>query len=264
MPALRVAVTDTLATLTLARPERYNALDVDLAQQLAASLIQLQSDPSVRAIVLTGAGEAFCAGGDLKWVTAHPRGLAAGFHELAAYVNVCVTEIRRMDKPVIAAINGVAAGGGFSLALACDFRVMATSARLRQGYTSNGLCIDGGGTFMLPRLVGLARALEIAAFDEPIDADRALAWGLVTRLAAPAAVVNDATAMARDLSRRSLSAFRLSKRLLTTSFETPLEAQLELERQGIAESAAHADGVEGVRAFLSKTAPRYAGAPGQD
>src|SRR5207237_53562 len=141
-------------------------------------------------------------------------------------VHSAILEIRRMPKPVIAAVNGIAAGGGFSLALACDFRVMSHSATLRQGYTSIGLCIDAGGTFTLPRLVGLGRALEIAAFDDPIDAERAISWGLATRIVAAADLISVAMTMADDLSRRSMNAFAHVKALMTDSFDTSFEAQL--------------------------------------
>jgi 2-(1,2-epoxy-1,2-dihydrophenyl)acetyl-CoA isomerase len=127
-------------------------------------------------------------------VTSFPQGPAGAFHLLAARFHLAVLEIRRMAKPVVAAVNGVAAGGGFSLALACDFRVMAESAVLRQAYTSSGLSIDGGGTFTLPRLVGCARALEIVAFDAPIPAQQAAAWGLATKVVADGAAVDEAGA----------------------------------------------------------------------
>ncbi len=148
--------------------------------RLSATLISLAVDPDVRGVIVSGKGKAFCAGGDLKWVATSATGSVAAFHELAARFHQAVLEIHRMPKPVIAAINGVAAGGGFSLALACDFRVMAQSATLRQAYTSSGLSIDGGGSFALPRLVGHARALEIMAFDRPIASEQAQSWGLVT------------------------------------------------------------------------------------
>ena len=162
-----------------------------------------------------------------------------------------------MKKPVVAAVNGVAAGGGFSLALACDFRVMDKSAVLRQAYTSNGLCIDGGGTFTLPRLVGYARALEIAAFDEPISADQALAWGLVTKVAEDGQALVEATAMAQLLSRRALNSFAWTKKLITDSFSTSFEAQLELERAALEACADHPDGREGLAAFAEKRKPKY-------
>ena len=162
-----------------------------------------------------------------------------------------------MKKPVVAAVNGVAAGGGFSLALACDFRIIEKSAVLRQAYTSNGLCIDGGGTFTLPRLVGYARALEIAAFDEPISADQALSWGLVTKVVEDGKALVEATAMAQLLARRALNSYAWSKKLITDAFNTSFENQLELERSALEACADHPDGREGLAAFSEKRKPRY-------
>lgn len=166
-----------IATLFLNRPGALNAFNLDLVEAFASTIITLSTDESVRGIIISGKGKAFCAGGDLKWALSFHPIPSASFHELAARFHQVVLEIRRMAKPVIAAVNGTAAGGGFSLALACDFRVMAKSATLKQAYTSNGLCIDGGGSFMLPRLVGLAKAMEIMAFDNPISSEHALTWG---------------------------------------------------------------------------------------
>ena len=177
-PSAKATVCGDIATVMFNRPKVFNAFDLDSMAGVAEHLIHLAADDTVRAVVITGEGKAFCAGADLRSVEAWPGGLASAFHNMAARYHQAILEIRRMPKPVIAAINGIAAGGGFSLALACDFRIMASTAVLRQAYTSNGLSIDGGGTFMLPRLVGLARALEIAAFDKPISADQALKWGL--------------------------------------------------------------------------------------
>jgi len=164
-----------------------------------------------------------------------------------------------MPKPVVAAINGLAAGGGFSLALGCDFRVMEAQAVLRQAYTSNGLSIDGGGTFSLPRLVGFARALEIAVFDGAIEAKKALDWGLVTEIAEQGGSVKRAILMVKEISERSLPSFAASKRLLTDSFDTPLEAQLEKERRALALCAATSEGREGVTAFVEKRRPVFTG-----
>jgi 2-(1,2-epoxy-1,2-dihydrophenyl)acetyl-CoA isomerase len=169
-----------------------------------------------------------------------------------------ITEIRRMGKPVIAAINGIAAGGGFSLALACDFRVMAQSAMLRQAYTSSGLSMDGGGTFALPRLVGLARAMEIMAFDDPISSARALEWGLVTKVVPDDQVHPEAMAMLNRITQGALHSFAWSKKLMVDSFDHTLETQLELERQGISDCAGHPEGQEGIKAFLEKRKPSFA------
>ena len=248
---------DTIARVTLNRPEAFNAFNFELVSQLAARMTELAGDSGVRGVVLTGKGKAFCAGGDLKWALNHPNGPAAAFHTLAAQFHLAAVEIRRMKKPVIAAINGVAAGGGFSLALACDFRVMDESAVLNQAYTSAGLCINGGGTFTLPRLVGYARALEIAAFDKPITSATALDWGLVTRVASQGQALDEATAMAAELSRRSLNSFALTKKLITDAYSTPFETQIEIERAALEACADHADGREGLAAFVEKRKPEF-------
>jgi 2-(1,2-epoxy-1,2-dihydrophenyl)acetyl-CoA isomerase len=254
---LRVDRDGAIARVILTRAGAYNALDMDMAVSLAENFVTLAADKDVRAIVLSGEGKAFCAGGDLKWVLAFAQGPGAAFHQLAARFHLAITEIRRMPKPVIAAINGVAAGGGFSLALACDFRVVAESAVLRQAYTSSGLCIDGGGTFTLPRMVGLARALEIAAFDRPITSAQALAWGLATKVAKDGNALDEAMTMARELAKTSLHSFGLSKQLLTDSFNSSLETQLERERQGLSSCGGHPDGQEGLKAFTEKRKPTF-------
>jgi len=254
---IEVRLDGQIAAIFLNRPQAFNAFDLEMIEFFTNHLAALAVNDAIRGIVITGEGKGFCAGGDLKWALAHPQGATAAFHILAGRFHQAVLEIRRMRKPVIAAINGIAAGAGFSLALACDFRVMARSAVLRQAYTSNGLCIDGGGTFTLPRLVGLARAMEIVAFDEPISSEQALAWGLVTKVVDDGRALEEAVSMAKDLSRRSLNSFGWSKLLLTDSFDTPLEAHLERERTGLASCAAHPDGQEGLRAFVDKRKPVF-------
>jgi len=245
--------------ILLNRPEAFNAFDLDLLESLEKHLIHLATDDSVLGLVISGEGKAFCAGGDLKWALNYPNGAAAAFHELAARFHQATMEIRRMRKPVIAAVNGVAAGGGFSLALGCDFRVMARSAILRQAYTSSGLCIDGGGTFTLPRLVGLARALEIVAFDKPISSEQAFNWGLVTKVVEDGHALEEALKMAHELARNSLHSFGWCKALLTDSFNAAFETHIERERLGLSNCAAHPDGQEGLKAFLEKRKPVFNG-----
>ena len=243
--------------VTLNRPEAYNALNLDMMNMLAEALSLATRDTSMTGVLITGKGKAFCAGGDLKWISQQKEEAGAVLHRLAPQFHLSVLEIRRMEKPVVAAINGIAAGGGFSLALACDFRVMGQGASLRQAYTSSGLSIDGGGSFALPRLVGLAHAMEIMAFDDPISSSQALEWGLVTKVVPDSEVLSEATAMLTRLSKTSLHSFAWSKKLMTNSFNTTLEAQLELERQGISDCAAHPDGQEGIRAFVEKRSPAF-------
>jgi 2-(1,2-epoxy-1,2-dihydrophenyl)acetyl-CoA isomerase len=252
-----VTKSDGIASVILTRPETFNAFNLDMIESLAGHLITLAVDREIRAILLSGEGKAFCAGGDLKWVLAFRQGPPAAFHELAARFHQAILEIRRMPKPIIAAINGIAAGGGFSLALACDFRVMAESAVLRQAYTSNGLCIDGGGSFILPRLVGLARALEIMSFDQPISSEQALSWGLVTKIVKDGNALEEAAIMARELIKGSLHSFGWSKRLLTDSFNSSFETHIERERRGLSLCAAHPEGKEGLEAFSEKRKPVF-------
>ncbi len=246
-----------VAELMLNRPEAYNAINFDLAQCLLEHLLFLAKDDTSRAVVISGHGKAFCAGGDLKWVVSFPHGESAALYELAGRLHQSILEIRRMRKPVIAAINGVAAGAGFSLALACDFRIMNRITFLQQAYSSAGLCLDGGGSFGLPRIVGMARALEIVGFDQPIPSERALTWGLVTKVVDDGFVLNEAVGMAKQLSDGSLNSFGYCKQLLTDSFNTSFETHLQNEREGVCNCGAHPDGREGIRAFIEKRKPIF-------
>jgi 2-(1,2-epoxy-1,2-dihydrophenyl)acetyl-CoA isomerase len=246
-----------VAEVVLNRPKAYNAFNLEMVQTLSQGLIALAPRPSVRAVVISGAGPAFCAGGDLKWVSGFADGPAAGFHNLAARFHQAILEIRRMKKPVIAAVTGVAAGGGFSLALAADFRIMEENAILRQAYTSSGLCIDGAGTHTLPRLVGLAKSLEIAAFDKPITSEQALQWGLVTKVVSPGEAVNTAKQMAGELIVKSIHAFARVKALFNDSFDQSLENQIEQERASLSACADDPEGREGLAAFVAKRKPDF-------
>src|SRR5512133_3531558 len=213
---------ENILEISLNRPEAYNALNLDMMKLLHEALSYAAADNSIKGVLLTGKGKAFCAGGDLKWISQQTDDARSVLHHLAPQFHLSITEIRRMEKPVIAAINGIAAGGGFSLALACDFRVMAESATLRQAYTSSGLSIDGGGSFALPRFVGLARAMEIMAFDNPISSTQALEWGLVTKVVPDNEVFSEALIILNNLTKTALHSFAWSKRLMTHSFNNAL------------------------------------------
>ena len=254
---IRTEVFERIATVRFNRPDAFNAFDRDMISSLADVLADLAKDPDVVGVIVTGEGKAFCAGGDLRWLAGSGKTHGAMFHSLAGRYHQAIIEIRRMPKPVIAAINGLAAGGGFSLALACDFRVMDSSAILRQAYTSNGLSIDGGGTYSLPRMVGLARSMEIAAFDRPISSQLAMAWGLVTDVVPDGHSLKKSVEMIQEICRRPLSSFAASKRLLIDSCNTSLETQLEKEREFLAGCADHPNGKEGIDAFLQKRKPHY-------
>jgi 2-(1,2-epoxy-1,2-dihydrophenyl)acetyl-CoA isomerase len=254
---IKVEIGSGLAVITLNRPEAYNAFDLEMIGELAGLLVRMALDQNLAGIAVTGQGKAFCAGGDLRWLSGYEGEPDAGFHELASRYHQAILEIRRMPKPVVAAINGLAAGGGFSLALACDFRVMEESAVLKQGYTSNGLSIDGGGTYSLPRLVGLAKAMEIAAFDRIIHAEQALSWGLVTEMASDGKALERALGLLEELRKMPLTSFAASKRLLIDSLDTPFEVALEKEREALSQCSIHPNGREGVAAFLEKRKPVY-------
>lgn len=245
------------AKLSLNRLNAYNAFDLQMITAMADQLVQISKNKAIKGLIITGRGKVFCAGGDLKWASAYHEDPGLSFHKLASQFHQAILEIRRMPKPVVAAINGTAAGGGFSLALACDFRVMAENAIFKQAYTSNGLCIDGGGTFTLPRLVGLAKSLEIIAFDEPISSQKALNMGLVTKVVADELVEEEALNFLRRMDQISPHSFGWCKRLLTDSFNQSFEMQMELERNGLSTCASHADGNEGLRAFQEKRKPNF-------
>lgn len=246
-----------IAKVTLNRPEVYNAFDLDSIQMFSEMLIELATDKHVACVIITGEGKAFCAGADLNWLSGYGKSHGEALHGLAARYHQAILEVRRMPKPVIAAINGIAAGGGFSAALACDFRIMEASAVLRQVYTTNGLSIDGGGTFTLPRLVGLARAMEIMAFDRPISSEQALSWGLATEVVEDGQSLNRAIELATEMKKVPLSSFAACKKLLTDSFNTSFESQLERERDSLSWCADHPNGREGIAAFQEKRKPAY-------
>jgi 2-(1,2-epoxy-1,2-dihydrophenyl)acetyl-CoA isomerase len=254
---IKLELTEKIARIYINRPKAFNAFGLELITSFAETLTEISKDPGVFGVVITGEGKAFCAGGDLKWLASSGKSYGVMFHFLAVKYHQAILEIRRMPKPVVAAINGLAAGGGFSMALACDFRVMESSAVLRVAYPSNGLSIDGGGTFTLPRLVGLAKALEIAAFDRPISSQDALSWGIVTEVVPEGLSVKRATEMVQEINKLPLSSFAASKRLLTDSFNSSLETQLEKEREFLALCADHPNGQEGIKAFLEKRKPSY-------
>ena len=243
--------------VALNRPKAFNAFNLEMISELATVLTRLGVDSSVKGIALTGRGKAFCAGGDLKWAVHFSEKPGSSFYKLASQLHIAVLEIRRMNKPVVTAINGPAAGAGFALALASDFRIMEKSAVLKQAYTSNGLSIDGGGTYTLPRMVGFARALEIAAFDRPISAKQALEWGLATKVVEDGTALKGAIDMLNELAKGSLHSFSWSKKLINESFISSLESHLELETEGLSSCADHPDGKEGLHAFIEKRKPVF-------
>jgi enoyl-CoA hydratase/carnithine racemase len=245
-----------IALLTLNRPEARNAIDDAVRDALAAAVEQAAADPAIRAVVLTGAPPAFCAGGDLKAMgerlSAPPGEIAmTGWHRQQALHRV-ILRLHRLPKPTIAAVNGAAAGLGCDLAMACDFILAAADARFVMSFLARGLVPDGGGPYFLPRRVGLARAKELVFSARTVAADEALAIGLADRLAPPERVVEEALAWARRLSAGSPAAIALAKAALERSFETPLESMFALASQSQAICYTTAEHRAAVEDFLAR------------
>jgi len=256
-PQLLQAAADGVLTLTLNRPDVLNAITPSLLDELTASLRDVAAGHDVRAVIITGAGRGFCSGQDLRAAGAD------GGLDVAAILRdhyaPAVRAIRSMDQPVIAAVNGVAAGAGFSLALACDLRVAAESATFVQAFVRIGLIPDLASTYFLPRLVGPARAAELTMLGETVDAGRALDLGIVNRVVPDAELAAVALELASRLARGPRS-IGLTKRALDASADNDLEAQLAVEERLQTDAVATTDFVEGVSAFLEKRLPIFTGA----
>ncbi|HVA41444.1 MAG TPA: enoyl-CoA hydratase-related protein [Candidatus Binataceae bacterium] len=260
MPELLFELRGEVAHLTLNRPEAANALNLELAQQLEAAALRCDEDPAVRAVLLTGAGKIFCAGGDLKAFAAEPAAnLPAYLKKVTLYIHQAVHRFARMKAPLIVAVNGNAGGGGMSVALAGDLVLAGESARFTMAYTRVGLTPDGSSSYFLPRLIGLRRTMELALTNRVLTAREAEALGLITRAVPDAELMTQAQALANELAQGATRAFGGVKRLLYASANTTLGEQMALESETIAEMARTRDGQEGIAAFIAKRAPKFNG-----
>jgi 2-(1,2-epoxy-1,2-dihydrophenyl)acetyl-CoA isomerase len=251
--------TGGVATIRMNRPDRMNAYNRDMGEALLAEAAAAAGDPSVRCIVLAGEGKAFSAGGDVEMFASF-RGAGPGeFPDLTISLHAFIATLRRAPKPVLAAVNGAAAGAGFSMALACDVAVAAASARVTLAYQNIGLSPDGGITFFLARAVGTQRAMEMTLFSRVLSADQAASWGLVQEVFPDAEFGTRVSELAVRLAGGPTLAYARAKELYNRALSQPLETQLEEERQNIARSAESADFREGVSAFLAKRPPRFVG-----
>ena len=256
--AVIVEVDGDIATVQLNRPKKFNAINGPLAEGLGDALDDLSRDESIRVVVLTGRGPAFCAGGDLASIWEQADGDPGPvFYELAGHFHEAVLQMRNMPKAIVGALNGPAVGGGFSVALACDLRILSDEAYMKCGYTGSGLTMDGGGSFSLPRIIGQGRAMEMVALDEKVFADQALDWGLVNRVVEAGSVGEEARQMAEQLAEMPRAAIGRDKKLFNRSFEHSLERHLEAERRQIAAVSQTPEGQEGIEAFLSKREAEY-------
>jgi 2-(1,2-epoxy-1,2-dihydrophenyl)acetyl-CoA isomerase len=252
---------NAVCLLTLNRPDKLNALTTEVAYEFKAAVYEAIEKGS-RAIVLTGAGRAFCAGGDLREMqniaTSEGR-LEAFFDEPLRILNEAILLIRQTPLPFIAAVNGVASGGGCNLALACDIVIAAESAKFNQAFIKIGLSPDCGGTFILPRLVGWKRAAELMFTGDMVTARDALEMRMINAVTPDTDLMSSAMAMAERLAAAPTAAIGQIKKLLEASAVNDQRSQLELERQAQIESGKTKDFIEGVTAFLEKRPPRFVG-----
>lgn len=250
---------DGYRVVTLNRPERLNAFNVALHEALHAAIDDAAGDETCRALLVTGAGRAFCSGQDLHDRLMKPGETAKAGDSLLKHYNPMIRKLRALPFPVVAAVNGVAAGAGCNFALAADIVLAARSATFVEAFARIGLVPDAGGTFFLPRLIGLARARGMALLAEPISAEQAEAWGLIWKAYDDAQLMNEAHAMCEKLAKAPTYALGLTKRALDASACNDLEAQLQLEYELQKLAGASPDYAEGVRAFIEKRKPHFTG-----
>jgi 2-(1,2-epoxy-1,2-dihydrophenyl)acetyl-CoA isomerase len=255
-PTVRLEIRDQIAFLTLARPETANTMNLQFGREFLAASFAIEAAPAVRAVVLTGQGKNFCFGGDLKGMVASGGDVRAYLSELTTNLHAGIGLLARLDAPVIAAVNGTAAGAGLGLVLAADLAIAARSAKFVSAYTGVGLTPDAGCTFLLPRAVGYKRAMELFLTNRVLDAQQALDWGLVNQIVDDESLSGTVAALAARLAAGPAGAFGAVKRLLGDS-EQGFEAQLARESRSIASRGSGAEGREGIAAFLEKRTPRY-------
>lgn len=257
---LEFDVRDHVAWITINRPKARNALNLQCVKELCDVATRCSSDRSVRAAVLTGEGDrAFCAGGDVTDFAAHADSIELLVKEMTGYLHLAVSRFAWMRAPLIAAVNGVAAGGGLGLAASCDLAIAADTATFTSAYTHIGFAPDGSSTYFLSRLLGHRRAMELFLTNRVLSAHEALAWGLVNRIVPANDLRDEVKKLALGLAEGPTRAHGGVKMLLQTASNDSLESQMERETRVISEMSASADGREGVRAFVEKRRPIFTG-----
>lgn len=249
---------DGVAILRLNRPAAFNALDTGLFEDLVQALEVCAVDEEVKVIVITGEGKAFCAGGDVAMFHSSPDPGEA-LRQLTKRLHFAITGIRRIPKPVIAMINGTAAGAGISLAAACDLRICASSVKFRQAYTSIGLVPDGAWTLLVPLLIGFSKAAELVYLDPVFDAKEALAMGLVNQVVEDGELERATREIALKLARGATLSYGIVKGHFNEALLGMLERQLEVERGGLIRAGKTRDAKEGIAAFMEKRKPIFKG-----
>jgi 2-(1,2-epoxy-1,2-dihydrophenyl)acetyl-CoA isomerase len=251
-------VGDGVATVTFNRPDAANAMNLQLMQELMHASIRCDEDPDIRAVLVTGKGRFFSAGGDLSAFEA-AEDMGSLLKEMTTYFHAAISRFSRMDAPLICAVNGVAAGAGFSFSLAADLVVASESALFTSAYTAAALTPDGSSTYFLPRLVGMRRAMELMLTNRRLSATEAQEWGIVNQVVADDDLMDIAGALAGSLASGATVAFGRVKDMLHASYGGSLETQMEMESRAIADMSRTHDGAEGVAAFLAKRRPEFEG-----
>ena len=252
-------VSDGIAVITLNRPDAANALDKAMADDLFDVAVRCDCDPAVRAAVLTATGDMFCAGGDLKAFSSQGDALPQFLMETATKLHSAITRFQYMDAPLTIAVNGTAAGAGFSIALSGDYVIAAEGARFVSAYTASGLTPDGSSTYFIAKHIGLLRAKELALTNRMLSAEEACDWGLVTKVVPPDVLMEEAMGLAGRFAKGATKALGGAKRLLLDAYTASLEAQLEAETQSIVAMGRTQDGVHGIQSFVAKGKPEFKG-----
>jgi 2-(1,2-epoxy-1,2-dihydrophenyl)acetyl-CoA isomerase len=249
-----------VARITLNRPDVLNSFNRAMARELCDALSVIATDDGIRAVLLTGAGRAFCAGQDLAEAAPRPDGSLPDLGEFVrSGYNPIIRAIRTLEKPVVCAVNGVAAGAGANLALACDIVFASTDASFIQSFAKIGVIPDSGGTFILPRIVGLQRATALTMLADKVSAEQALEWGMIYRVVEAPALAEVAWTTAAHLATQPTRGLGLIKRAFNRSLGVDLDKQLDYEEELQREAGRTADYAEGVRAFLAKRKPKFEG-----
>jgi 2-(1,2-epoxy-1,2-dihydrophenyl)acetyl-CoA isomerase len=260
---MRIEIDGEIGTLTLDRPDAFNAMSTEMIGEMTVAFAWLADQAPLRALILTGAGNAFCAGGDVTWfrkgVESEEIDLPSDVRRGAEVLHQAIVDLRRIPYPVVGAINGPAAGAGFSLALACDIRIASSSAFFAPAYGRIGASPDGGMTYFLPRVVGPSKALELLLEDPNLKAEDAQALGLVSEVVGPDELMEAARAKAGELAKKAPHYVRMAKKLVGVSIENSITEHLQLERHGIADSMGTEDLRNGVETFFSGGTPEFHG-----
>ena len=264
MSEILVEKRDGYRVITLNRPDRLNAFNETMHLALRSAIENAEADDTCRALLLTGAGRGFCAGQDLNDRLAKPGESMVLGGTLEQFYNPLVRKLRALPFPVVAAVNGVAAGAGCNIALACDIVLAAKSAKFIQAFAKIGLVPDSGGTWFLPRLIGPARARALALLAEPLSAEKAEDWGLIWRAVDDGVLMSVVDKLCSQLAKGPTYGYALTKRALEESATNDLSKQLDVERDLQREASQHSDYAEGVRAFMEKRPPHFLGKKTRD